>query len=997
MAIQDSYQAALPTAGRGVEISVDHFGVNSVATANFPSPGSVFDQFVAATGAPHIRYPGGTITEDKIDPNAKDWKGILDNNNPGYTELNSGERIQTLAGMLDYANYANVDVTFVFPTKGFLSLRTAGQRLPDTTQIDHAIKGFVDFLRANPNASHLKEIEIGNEYYYDGRMTAAEYGSLVNEIAPRLDRALSELSDEIYGKSGFIRPGIAVQAGAGWQSEDNRTILDALSVEAKSGIDSVIIHYYPNNLSNIGSFDRHLGQIEEWRADPLMSDVRYYATEWNIQNSPKSDFGFLQANSFVHAFQEMLIEGVDIAAVWGSQYRSLDTRLSTLSSRDAGDDRPIDTDLTITGEMFAAMREALPGLRSLDLDSGRFISQVSGNTLSHSINDSLVMFGNEEKFVGFGANRDIDNATDISINLGDYFGQDGHASIRIYVPTDNPDTANLDEGDSDSSRAAGDMNYVYTGAIPAAPITLTLPPGALVVVEVTLGEDGVWLEGQDPISASDFINDDDILSGSHGRDTIAGHLGNDRLSGGAGSDILFGGGGDDSLEGQAGADLLVGGSGNDVSDGGVHNDVLVDGTGSDSLRGGAGDDFILSHEGENDIYGGDGDDLIWLAGGTNSVAGGTGANTYVVSGGSETTLLDFDPAKGDLIDVSCYGYSQDELNSLLATTVESRNGDGPLELKLGPDAILTINTGPLDLDDLRAAMIADESDSRFGDSIAEYVNAMPFDMVTAFASSLPTEVVDILIGSGSGTAFSDALEPGAIAPFALGLNGDEVSRFIGGYDPEHVVEALAALDVNDLDTFFSAASDDHLFSMLGDVSTSDLTAWWQTLPEAFHEAHEGELFDAGLSLADYHDTDGGIGFPVPTYPIPEDDKDTEEEDGEQESHVVSGDCFVATVIYESCEHPDVWMLRWFRDEIFRYSAVGRVIVQFYWILGPWFARRLGRHRLLRILLRSATHRLVVIIAQAYGREIGRQLDHRPWPENRILSFRIAQHLKRRRG
>lgn len=58
--------------------------------------------------------------------------------------------------------------------------------------------------------------------------------------------------------------------------------------------------------------------------------------------------------------------------------------------------------------------------------------------------------------------------------------------------------------------------------------------------------------------------EDDLLTGTPGRDRLSGQNGNDTLLGGGGNDVLAGGAGNDLLNGEAGRDLLVGGRGNDI-------------------------------------------------------------------------------------------------------------------------------------------------------------------------------------------------------------------------------------------------------------------------------------------------------------------------------------------------------------------------------------------------------------------------------------------------
>lgn len=90
---------------------------------------------------------------------------------------------------------------------------------------------------------------------------------------------------------------------------------------------------------------------------------------------------------------------------------------------------------------------------------------------------------------------------------------------------------------------------------------------------------------------------DDTITGSNGRDAIAGGKGSDKIYGAAGDDTLLGNSGDDRLDGGAGHDTLKGHSGNDLLMGGAGEDTLFGGSGNDKLRGGAGDDILFGQSG----------------------------------------------------------------------------------------------------------------------------------------------------------------------------------------------------------------------------------------------------------------------------------------------------------------------------------------------------------------------------------------------------------------
>ena len=176
--------------------------------------------------------------------------------------------------------------------------------------------------------------------------------------------------------------------------------------------------------------------------------------------------------------------------------------------------------------------------------------------------------------------------------------------------------------------------------------------------------------------------DDDLVSGEAGNDELFGGAGNDTVSGGLGDDKAYLGEGDDTFEnhwwdnpenngsdeiyGEGGADTIKGGGGDDTVDGGSGEDVLYGqsgddfvsgGTGDDALDGGTGGDKLVGGAGEDTIKGGAGDDHMWGGEWT----GDDETDTFVFSPGSGQDMVhDFETGK-DIIDLSAYGLTWEEL------------------------------------------------------------------------------------------------------------------------------------------------------------------------------------------------------------------------------------------------------------------------------------------------------------------------------------------------
>ncbi len=134
------------------------------------------------------------------------------------------------------------------------------------------------------------------------------------------------------------------------------------------------------------------------------------------------------------------------------------------------------------------------------------------------------------------------------------------------------------------------------------------------------------------------------LASKHGDDDA------NRLGGTAKNDWLDGGRGNDNLVGGAGDDTLIGGGGNDKLLGGSGADTLIAGSGNDNLQGGSGADLLRGNAGNDTLRG---------MGGADRLQGGTGSDKFVFAAVSESragpghdTILDFNPAFGDKIDLS---------------------------------------------------------------------------------------------------------------------------------------------------------------------------------------------------------------------------------------------------------------------------------------------------------------------------------------------------------
>ncbi len=72
----------------------------------------------------------------------------------------------------------------------------------------------------------------------------------------------------------------------------------------------------------------------------------------------------------------------------------------------------------------------------------------------------------------------------------------------------------------------------------------------------------------------------------------------------------------------------------------------------------------------------------------------------------------------------------------------------------------------------------------------------------------------------------------------------------------------------------------------------------------------------------------------------------------------AGGCFIATATLGDPQHPVLFVLRCYRDEILLSSSLGRALVHFYYAVAPIVARKIEKHP----LLRAFTYRTIVLPA-----------------------------------
>jgi hypothetical protein len=211
----------------GTAVTEDMFGLNALFTVTAPDEAQLFDRY-EDLGVTNLRYPGGSVTE---------WYFDISDISGGSLERSSGTfqgNTQTLTPFTDFVDLAaslGTDVTLVVPTMtGFtqsageaLLAGTYGERVIDADHLGHVAE-FVEAAVATAQAQGVRidALEIGNEYWGSGQMTAGEYGKLA--------AAMSQVMSDTFADMGIppaAQPDIVVQttSSAGIFSPSSDTTL----------------------------------------------------------------------------------------------------------------------------------------------------------------------------------------------------------------------------------------------------------------------------------------------------------------------------------------------------------------------------------------------------------------------------------------------------------------------------------------------------------------------------------------------------------------------------------------------------------------------------------------------------------------------------------------------------------------------------------------------------------------------------------------------------
>ena len=659
-------------------VSNDHFGGNLLITnTSYVDEEEPLVENIEELGVTTLRFPGGTVTEQYFDITDFD-ETILDQQIGNYF----AETVELISfnEFIETASTNNNSVSIVIPTRLGFTIE-AGEALLSgdygTREVSESylndVKSFVKTVldKAIAEGVQVNALELGNEFWGAGMMTASEYGELAGQMALAIQEVLNL---DKYASEDFVEPKILVQSLAatgtyspandnivyvhlsgevfsyssllqklglsedaeipvtaladytavlinsqGSASEQNDAIIDAINSIGGAGdsIDGVVNHYYVRDgFSVVDEFSFVFEQLATWDEDLIRSDdlpdLEHHITEWNtkLNSAFENNRGLEQASMLVEMFYEMLTNGIDAAQVWPLVFSTGQGTALT----DTGDD-----DLSIGGAMFSLMSESLISLTPIfDWENSSI---------------DLHGFASLEKLVLFASERAGNDVSEFKLNFSKLLSS-GPYFIAGTMLSDNGMGGANEHADVLLTFTNGNMSSSQF-------IEFFLSQFATMRWEITFVGGG-----------------NDEVKGRGGDDTIAGYGGDDILYGGAGDDYLYGGNGNDILVGGEGNDTLIGMHGNDQYYGGTGQDTVSyfgskvalylnlmtgENTYNDSyssieiIRGSQfGNDVLIGDNNNNSFYGSGGDDQIDGNGGTDLLYGGLGNDTLSGGSGNDT-------------------------------------------------------------------------------------------------------------------------------------------------------------------------------------------------------------------------------------------------------------------------------------------------------------------------------------------------------------------------
>ncbi len=718
------------------EISTEFFGGNMLFDRDRVGENGTYDEKAAALNLGLIRYPGGNVTELFFD---------LENPEKTVEEAGHSGSLMPLSEFLGYVGDIGAAAAFVAPTVPFMNGLATGEMTVE--EVRSEMRAFLTELKAGVygDASVIKHIEIGNEYYgYDKHFDWSAIEQYL-EIAP----IWAEEIRDVFGND----LNIGVQGGI--SRAENDMLIETFQDKGDL-VDTVIFHSYPWDLGQAYSRNNWKTSLSDaWENAGITETV--FMSEWGISSmryqggeelgADKIEDGLARGIAMVEMAALQIKSGVDFASVWPVQQNVRGDLAGNEGQTAENSAHFLSEDgLTVAGEAFQMMAEVLPGTRMLDMGGA---IDLDGKRENDRYTPELLVRGFEDdtKIVVFvsawALDDDIGEAT-INLALGGNIAS--YDITTLTVAGDNYTNATADPVTIEETalNAGDDLTITFTRDYELKRVVLHKDGSGEASTPV------VKLENLAPTLEGD--NSSDILRGDESADGVFGHGGNDMLygmgaddllNGGAGADYLNGGDGFDFLHGGAGVDTLLGGRGADSLTGAGADDVLKGQQGEDTLRGGAGDDTMIGGGQSDDLRGGGGADLLKGGGGGDVLNGGGGADRLFGNGGDDVLV-----GRGGADRL--YGGAG-------ADTLKGGGGNDVIEVGPGED----VATGGAGADVFIIRPSADMA------TITDFQNGMDliaFNSVDDFADlSISGDGVDAFISAGSTTVVLEGVNPGQLA------------------------------------------------------------------------------------------------------------------------------------------------------------------------------------------------------------------------------------------
>lgn len=736
-----------------------------------------------------LRFPGGSLTES-IFADASFVTGNWDAN-AWVNDAGEPIRITPISDFMQTAGHIGADVRLVLPTRVAFE-QSAGQALATgeygnrNVLAEHyldSVRAYIDHALQEAGAAgvEIDSIEIGNEFWGSGQMTAGEYGWLAGQVAELLENeydgigilvqsaaSANEYSPaqdrlvylEADGTGDFI-----VHNEQRHTSSDAEDLIEAVMPRSGTGasqtgsialaisealgptgrIDGVIGHvYFDGGFEEIDSQrDFALGRIPEIFSDAFGgSAIDFFVTEWSPRNPHWTSYdrnlgnanGLQYAHTTIEAFFELTSHGVAGANFWPTTFGGQSSDHRVLIDEDEGD-------LTFGGIAFQWLTTSVGRMQAL-VDF-----EVEGLTDIHGFGDgmNLTLFVAERSGIELApGQRSI-----LDLDLGDFAVADG-SIIRIsYLSSSN--------GSFTDDSAEPIVRYSSTVYDENSAIQIELNAWELARIEI-ISPDGEHIGGRSPGRSVSS------LSSSLGVE-ISGGDDNETISATSGADTVHGGGGHDIIYRYDDDDRLAGGRGDDTSYGGAGDDILIGDIGDDAIYGDAGNDTLRSWAGADYLDGGAGNDLFIV-----SPTGASLEGLYAFNAGSQDQI-------GTGVRLSLDGYLAIE------AYINGGVGSDTLQLSDASEALFLDNSYSNIHSD---ALVVDEfgnvtTPARF--SGIEWIDARGGDDIVDLTShTFQPSVEGIVIDGGTG---NDTIWGSSSGELIAGGAGNDVLFGGGGSDTLH--------------------------------------------------------------------------------------------------------------------------------------------------------------------------------------------------------------------